>query len=66
MSNYQTGTVMQVTASGEVIQLRGFEPSTADLAFIPECNVLIVPHMNENQVVDYDVSDTIQQAIQTH
>ena len=60
VSDYQAGTVMQVTASGDIVQLRQFVTGAADLAYIPEGNVLIVPHMNENQVIAYDVSDTIQ------
>jgi sugar lactone lactonase YvrE len=60
VSDYQAGTVMQVTASGEVIELRQFGPGTADLAFVPAGNVLLVPHMNESQVTAYDVSDAIR------
>ena len=60
VSDYQAGTVMQITASGDIIQLQQFGPGAADLAYIPEGNVLMVPHMNENRVVAYDVSDAIQ------
>jgi hypothetical protein len=60
VSDYQAGTVMQITASGELVQLRQFGPGTADLAYLPEGNVLLVPHMNESQVSAYDVSDTVR------
>jgi hypothetical protein len=32
-------------------------PGTADIAFVPAGNVLVVPHMNENKVAAYDLSD---------
>ena len=60
VSDYLAGRIVQVTAAGEVVDLRQFGPGTADLAYIPDGNVLLVPHMNESEVTAYDVSDTIQ------
>ena len=60
VSDYLAGRIIQVTAAGDVIDLRQFGPGTADLAYIPTGNVLLVPHMNESEVTAYDVSDTIR------
>jgi hypothetical protein len=35
-------------------------PGTADIAFVPAGNVLIVPHMNENTIASYDLSDVMK------
>ena len=37
-----------------------FMAGTADLAFVPAGNVAIVPHMNENKVAAYDLSDALK------
>jgi sugar lactone lactonase YvrE len=60
VSDYLAGKVMQVSQTGEVRELRTFMPGTADIAFIPAGNVLIVPHMNENMVASYDLSDVLK------
>ena len=60
VTDYLKGKVMQVSATGEVRDLRTFMAGTADLAFVPAGNVAIVPHMNENRVASYDLSDMLQ------
>ena len=60
VTDYVAGKVLQVTASGEARELRQFMPGTADFAFVPAGNVLIVPHMNENKVAAYDLSDVLK------
>lgn len=60
VTDYLAGKVLQVTASGEARELRQFMPGTADIAFVPAGNVLIVPHMNENKVAAYDLSDVLK------
>ena len=60
LTDYVTGKVLHVSGTGEVRELRTFMPGAADLAFVPAGNVLIVPHMNENKVVAYDVSDVLK------
>jgi hypothetical protein len=60
ISDYLQGKVMQVTASGEVRDLRQFKPGAADIAFVSGANVLLVPHMNENTVASYDLSDVLK------
>jgi sugar lactone lactonase YvrE len=60
VSDYVAGKILQVSASGEATQLRSFMPGTADIAFVPATNTLLVPHMNENKVASYDLSDTLK------
>ncbi|MBM3817960.1 MAG: hypothetical protein FJW14_02910 [Acidimicrobiia bacterium] len=60
VTDYLAGKVMQVSAAGEVRELRKYMPGTADHAFVPAGNVLVVPHMNENKVASYDVSDALK------
>jgi hypothetical protein len=50
---------MQVSAAGEARDLRTFKPGTADLGFAPPA-VALVPHMNENRVASYDLSDVLK------
>jgi sugar lactone lactonase YvrE len=60
ISDYLKGTVMQVSAAGESTLLREFKPGAADIGFVASRGVLIVPHMNENQVAAYDVSSLLK------
>ena len=60
VSDYLAGKILQVSATGETRELRQFMPGAADIAFIPAGNVLIVPHMNENIVASYDLSDVLK------
>ena len=59
-TDYLAGKVLHITADGKVTTLTTFMPSTADIAFIPAENRLIVPHMNENKIVAYDISGSLQ------
>jgi sugar lactone lactonase YvrE len=60
VSDYLAGTILHVSATGESRELRTFMPGTADIAFMPAGNILIVPHMNENAVASYDLSDVLK------
>jgi sugar lactone lactonase YvrE len=60
VSDYIAGKVLQITSAGEVRELRQFKPGAADIGFIPQGNVLLVPHMNENTVAAYDLSDVLK------
>ena len=51
---------MQVSSTGETRDLRKFMPGSADIGFVSAGNVLLVPHMNENQVASYDLSDVLK------
>ena len=60
VSDYPAGKVMHVSGSGEVRDLRQFMPGAADIAFVPSGNVLLVPHMNENTIGAYDLSQELR------
>jgi hypothetical protein len=60
VSDWRTGRILQVSAAGEARELRQFMPGTADIAFVAKQNILIVPHMNENVVASYDLSDVLK------
>ena len=59
-TDYLAGKVLRISADGKITTLTTFMPSTADIAFIAADNKLIVPHMNENKIVAYDVSGALQ------
>jgi sugar lactone lactonase YvrE len=60
ITDYQKGLLLHVTSNGESKTLKEFKPGTADLAFVPGRNIAIVPHMNENKIVAYDISDLLK------
>lgn len=60
VSDYIKGAILQVSATGEATQLRTFMPGSADIAFVPTGNTLLVPHMNENKVASYDLTDVLK------
>jgi sugar lactone lactonase YvrE len=60
VSDFVAGKILQVSAAGDARELRTFMPGSADIAFVPAGNVLIVPHMNENMVASYDLSDALK------
>jgi len=59
-TDYLAGKVLHISADGKITTLTTFMPSTADIAFIAADNKLIVPHMNENKIVAYDISGALQ------
>jgi sugar lactone lactonase YvrE len=59
-TDYLAGKVLRISADGKITTLTTFMPSTADIAFIAADNKLIVPHMNENKIVAYDISGALQ------
>jgi hypothetical protein len=60
ITDWQKGQILHVAASGEVRLLQQLASGTADLAFMSASNIAIVPHMAENKVVAYDVSDALK------
>ncbi|MBI4887472.1 MAG: hypothetical protein HY824_10290 [Acidobacteria bacterium] len=60
VTDYLKGKVMQVSPAGEARDLRTFMPGTADLAFVAASRIAVVPHMNENRVAAYDLSDVLK------
>jgi sugar lactone lactonase YvrE len=60
VTDYNKGLLIDVTSTGESRTLKEFKAGTADLAFVPTGNIAIVPHMNENKIVAYDISDLLK------
>ena len=60
ITDYQKGTLVHVTSTGESKVLKQFKPGSADIAFVPTGNIAIVPHMNENTIAAYDISDLLK------
>jgi hypothetical protein len=60
ISDYLAGKVMRVSASGEGTLIRQFNAGTADIGFVASKGILLVPHMNENQISAYDVSAVVK------
>lgn len=59
VSDWVAGKIYRVSKTGDARVVREFKPGTADIAFVPAGNILIVPHMNENRVAAYDVTDAM-------
>jgi glucose/arabinose dehydrogenase len=57
VSDYLAGKVLRVSSTGEITDVRTFMPGTADIGFVPSIGAVIVPHMNENIVAAYDISN---------
>ena len=60
VTDYLAGKILHVSSDGKITTLTTFMPGTADIAFTPAENRLIVPHMNENKIVAYDISGALQ------
>jgi hypothetical protein len=60
VTDFPAGKLMHVTSAGESRTLREFMAGAADLAFVPVGNIAIVPHMMENRIASYDVSDALK------
>jgi sugar lactone lactonase YvrE len=60
VSDFVAGKILQVSSAGETRELRQFKPGSADIGFVTGGNVLLVPHMNENTVASYDLSDALK------
>lgn len=60
ISDYLAGTVMRVSPSGESTLIRQFMPGAADIGLVPSRGILLVPHMNENQIAAYDISEALR------
>jgi hypothetical protein len=56
ITDWLAGKVMHITPTGEVHPLKTFMQGTADHAYIPTQGLLILPHMNENKVAAYSLT----------
>jgi hypothetical protein len=60
VSDYLAGKILRVSAAGESRDVRQFMAGTADIGFVPSINAVIVPHMNENKIGAYDISEALR------
>ncbi len=60
VSDYLKGTIMRISATGENTLVRQFKAGAADIGYVASKGILLVPHMNENQVASYDVTDVVK------
>jgi len=60
VSDWSAGKILQVSAKGAVHQVAQFAQGTADIAYVPATHLLIIPHMPDNKISEYDISDAIQ------
>ena len=60
VSDYNAGKIFSVTATGESKLLRQFKPGSADIGYLASAHILLVPHMNENTVASYDITDALK------
>ena len=55
-TDYVAGKLFHVAGDGTVKELRQFMPGAADIGYDAASRIVLVPHMNENQVAAYDIS----------
>ena len=55
--DYLAGKLLHISPNGDVQLVRQFMQGTADIFFIPESNSVIIPHMNENKISAYNISN---------
>lgn len=56
VSDWVAGKILHVAADGKSRVLKQMKQGTADIAYLPASQTLIVPHMLENRVQAYDLS----------
>jgi hypothetical protein len=59
-TDYLAGKLVHISPKGDVRTVRQFMQGSADIGMVPKSNTVIVPHMNENKVSAYDVSDALK------
>jgi len=56
VTDYNKGILLHVSATGDATMVRQLKVGAADIAFVPASKILLVPQMNENQIVAIDLS----------
>ena len=56
MTDYIAGTLMHISANGESKVIRTLKPGSADIGYVGDKAIVIVPMMNDNSVIAYDIS----------
>jgi sugar lactone lactonase YvrE len=59
VSDYLAGKILRVSADGRTRLVRQFGPGSADIGFEPGTRTLLVPHMTENRLAGYVISDAL-------
>jgi sugar lactone lactonase YvrE len=57
VTDWSAGSLFHITAKGAVTSILNLPKGTADLCYIPEKKLLILPRMLENRVTAYDLSE---------
>jgi hypothetical protein len=60
VTDWIAGRVLYVSGGGAVKVLRTFKQGTADHAYLPASKTLILPHMLENRVSAYDLTNDLK------
>jgi len=60
LTDWTAGKVLHINAQGKVHQVTQFNRGTADISYVPATHLLIIPHMQDNKVAEYDISDALQ------
>ena len=56
VTDYIAGTLMHISANGESKVIRTLKPGSADIGYVGDKAIVIVPMMNDNSVIAYDIS----------
>jgi len=57
ISDYVAGKILRVSADGRTRLVRQFGQGSADIGYVPGTRTLLVPHMTENRLAGYVISD---------
>ena len=57
ITDWMAGKLVHITKSGEVTVLLTLEQGTADLAYIPDMDLILLPMMNKNKLIAYKVHE---------
>jgi DNA-binding beta-propeller fold protein YncE len=57
VTDWMAGKLMHITKSGEVTVLLTLEQGTADLTYIPDLDLILLPMMNSNKLIAYKVHE---------
>ena len=59
-TDYLAGKLVRISPKGEVKVIRQFMQGSADIGVMAKSTTVIVPHMNENKISAYDISDALK------
>lgn len=56
VSDYIAGRLFQVSSTGESREIGRFGAGAADIGVVPDADLVVVPHMNDNKVAAYPIA----------